>query len=84
MGAGKVKQEWDSSIGGQVFVSQSPSQGSGLVIQVTRGLDEGMEWLLATIQVPQTFSLNDTKDYFKLEAAVNMPSSVIIKIINSL
>ena len=49
-------------------------------MQVIRSIDESMEWLLATIQVPQTFSMNDTKDYFKLEAAVNIPSSVIIKI----
>lgn len=83
LGSGKIKQEWDSSISGQVFVSQSPANGSGLVMQVTRGIDEGMEWLLATIQIPQSISAaaNDQqKDYFKLEATVNMPTQVIISL----
>jgi hypothetical protein len=76
LGSGKIKQEWDSSICGQIFASQSPANGSSLVMQVTRGIDESMEWLLATIQLPQNFSAaNDhQKDYFKLEATVSMPT----------
>ncbi len=59
-------------------MSQSPANGSGLVMQVTRGIDEGMEWLLATIQLPQNIANDHQKDYFKLEAAVNMPTLVNI------
>jgi hypothetical protein len=45
-------------------------------MQVTRGIDDGMEWLLATIQLPQ--NIDHQKDYFKLEATVNMPTQVNI------
>ena len=47
-------------------------------MQVTRGIDETMEWLLATIQLPQNIANDYQKDYFKLEATVNMPTQVDI------
>jgi hypothetical protein len=51
-------------------------------MQVTRGIDDGMEWLLATIQLPQ--NIDHQKDYFKLEATVNMPTQVNITLFSNI